>query len=296
MKSRAGAHPWPSGWRASTAASRSSSASTGGPTACRRRWSAATTAACSRPIRRRRGETARDAARRPRRGASQAEVRPRAPRRCSDAATAGENLMPPSIECALAAGHHRRVGAGAARGVRRVPRRHRRRGPAPSLERRPASTPCGRASHAWADAHGGRPAHRGRQARARRPLQRRRDDRGRRAPRRLRRHLRRHPLTRAGDRAVGGRGGRRPDRPVDPVRLAPRARAAGASSELARRAPRRHPGRPRRHRPGRATCRRSRAIGVEAVFTPKDFDLMTVMGRILDVIGAPRESQHAATA
>jgi (2R)-ethylmalonyl-CoA mutase len=39
-----------------------------------------------------------------------------------------------------------------------------------------------------------------------------------------------------------------------------------------------------------------RALGVRDVFTPKDFDLMTVMDRILDVIGAPRESQHAATA
>jgi ethylmalonyl-CoA mutase len=39
-----------------------------------------------------------------------------------------------------------------------------------------------------------------------------------------------------------------------------------------------------------------RAIGIRDVFTPKDFDLMTVMDRILDVIGAPRESQHAVGA
>jgi (2R)-ethylmalonyl-CoA mutase len=32
-----------------------------------------------------------------------------------------------------------------------------------------------------------------------------------------------------------------------------------------------------------------RALGVKAVFTPKDFDLMSVMDRILDVIGAPRD-------
>jgi (2R)-ethylmalonyl-CoA mutase len=38
------------------------------------------------------------------------------------------------------------------------------------------------------------------------------------------------------------------------------------------------------------------AMGIRAVFTPKDFDLMTVMDRILDVIGAPREAQRAATA
>ncbi len=31
-----------------------------------------------------------------------------------------------------------------------------------------------------------------------------------------------------------------------------------------------------------------RALGVKAVFTPKDYDLMGVMDRILDVIGAPR--------
>jgi (2R)-ethylmalonyl-CoA mutase len=39
-----------------------------------------------------------------------------------------------------------------------------------------------------------------------------------------------------------------------------------------------------------------RALGIRDVFTPKDFDLMTVMDRILDVIGAPREDRHAASA
>jgi (2R)-ethylmalonyl-CoA mutase len=39
-----------------------------------------------------------------------------------------------------------------------------------------------------------------------------------------------------------------------------------------------------------------RSLGVRDVFTPKDFDLMAVMDRILDVIGAPRESQRAASA
>jgi len=33
-----------------------------------------------------------------------------------------------------------------------------------------------------------------------------------------------------------------------------------------------------------------RSLGVKAVFTPKDFDLMDVMDRILDVIGAPRSA------
>jgi methylmalonyl-CoA mutase cobalamin-binding subunit len=37
-------------------------------------------------------------------------------------------------------------------------------------------------------------------------------------------------------------------------------------------------------------------LGVKAVFTPKDFDLMDVMDRILDVIGAPRADARAATA
>ncbi|TMA54789.1 MAG: hypothetical protein E6J75_13295, partial [Deltaproteobacteria bacterium] len=31
-----------------------------------------------------------------------------------------------------------------------------------------------------------------------------------------------------------------------------------------------------------------RSLGVKAVFTPKDFDVVDVMDRILDVIGAPR--------
>jgi (2R)-ethylmalonyl-CoA mutase len=40
-----------------------------------------------------------------------------------------------------------------------------------------------------------------------------------------------------------------------------------------------------------------RRLGVKAVFTPKDFDLMDVMDRILDVIGAPKdEAPRAASA
>src|SRR5947208_14430957 len=38
------------------------------------------------------------------------------------------------------------------------------------------------------------------------------------------------------------------------------------------------------------------ALGVKAVFTPKDFDLMDVMDRILDVIGAPRGETTALIA
>jgi (2R)-ethylmalonyl-CoA mutase len=39
-----------------------------------------------------------------------------------------------------------------------------------------------------------------------------------------------------------------------------------------------------------------RSLGVRAVFTPKDFDLMEVMDRILDVIGAPRAGATARAA
>ena len=39
-----------------------------------------------------------------------------------------------------------------------------------------------------------------------------------------------------------------------------------------------------------------RAMGIREIFTPKDFDLMAVMDRILDVIGAPRDTAHAASA
>ncbi len=39
-----------------------------------------------------------------------------------------------------------------------------------------------------------------------------------------------------------------------------------------------------------------RRLGVRAVFTPRDFDLMVVMDRILDVIGAPRDEPEARIA
>ena len=39
-----------------------------------------------------------------------------------------------------------------------------------------------------------------------------------------------------------------------------------------------------------------RRLGVKAVFTPRDFDLMAVMDRILDVIGAPRDEAEARVA
>jgi (2R)-ethylmalonyl-CoA mutase len=39
-----------------------------------------------------------------------------------------------------------------------------------------------------------------------------------------------------------------------------------------------------------------RDLGVKAVFTPKDYDLVDVMDRVLDVIGAPRVNGSAASA
>jgi (2R)-ethylmalonyl-CoA mutase len=39
-----------------------------------------------------------------------------------------------------------------------------------------------------------------------------------------------------------------------------------------------------------------RALGIRDVFTPKDFDLMDVMDRVLDVIGAPAAKRRAASA
>jgi (2R)-ethylmalonyl-CoA mutase len=39
-----------------------------------------------------------------------------------------------------------------------------------------------------------------------------------------------------------------------------------------------------------------RRLGVKAVFTPRDFDLMGVIDRILDVIGAPRHETEARVA
>ena len=39
-----------------------------------------------------------------------------------------------------------------------------------------------------------------------------------------------------------------------------------------------------------------RSLGVKAVFTPKDFDVVDVMDRILDVIGAPRTEAGARAA
>ncbi len=89
------------------------------------------------------------------------------------------------------------------------------------------------------------PAHAGRQARSRRPQQRRRADRGPGARRRLRGGLPGHPAHAGPDRRRRRGGGRRRRRPLDPVGLAPRARADGA-------------GGPARGRPGGRAGRRRR--------------------------------------
>ena len=102
-----------------------------------------------------------------------------------------ENIMPATIAAARAGRHHRRVGADAARGVRRVPRPHRRgRG-----RRRLGRGPRAAARRGGARIGGAGPPAEvpRRQARPRRPLQRRRADRRARPRRRHGRGLRGHP-------------------------------------------------------------------------------------------------------
>ena len=133
----------------------------------------------------------------------------------------------------------RRVGRGAARGVRRVPRAHRRgRG----------GRRAGRLGRARGAARGGRPRQRGaraaaedprRQAGPRRALQRRRADRRARARHRHGRRLRGHPPDAVADRRQRAAGGRPRRGPVDPLGLAPRAdphRRADAARPRRRRA------------------------------------------------------------
>src|SRR5262249_10968800 len=178
-----------------------------------------------------------------------------------DDAVAGKNLMPASIACARA-----RVTTGEWAGVlREIFGEYR---PATGVEGQQLRLETPRVAavrarvSAWTEAHGTRPrmgvgkpgragAHGRRQAGARRPLQRLRDDRGRRQARGLRCRVRGHPHDPAGDRAIGGRGGRRRARLVGAVRLAPRDRPHGARRAPAPGSPRRDPRRARRHRPRR---------------------------------------------
>ena len=118
-----------------------------------------------------------------------------------------------SIELAQRRRHHRRVGRGVARRVRRVPRPDRRVGAAVG---RTQWRVC-RAVAERVQVDGGGPAAvPGRQARPRRPLQRRRADRGGGPRRRHGGRVLGHPPHTRADRRVGARRGPRRDRPVDP--------------------------------------------------------------------------------
>ena len=121
----------------------------------------------------------------------------------------------------------------------------------------------------------------GRQARARRSLQRCRADRGRRARRRLRGRLPGDPSLPRGDRGGRARRGRRRDRSVDPLGIAPGARAAD----------------PRALRAndldvkvvvgGIVPSEDARTLldeGVVAVYTPKDFSLGAIMDDLLGIV------------
>ena len=95
------------------------------------------------------------------------------------AANNGSNIMPAIDRLRQSRGHHRRMGVRAARGVWRIPRRHRRRPRGAQRQRRPRRYPRrGRPRLAQARTPAEIP---GRQARARRALQWRRADRGARA-------------------------------------------------------------------------------------------------------------------
>ena len=145
----------------------------------------------------------------------------------------------------------RRVGRHPARGLRRLPRPDRRR-----RRRRARPTRAELAAvRARVDELAGadRPpaADPGRQAGPRRPLQRRRADRGPRPRRRHGGHLPGDPADAGADRRLGGPGGRRRGRPLDPLRLAPRADPRDGAT--AARAGRRGTGGGRRDHPGSPT-------------------------------------------
>ena len=96
-----------------------------------------------------------------------------------------------------------------------------------------------------------------------------------------------HPPDARADRRLGAAGGRPRDRPVDPLRLAPRADPGGDRG--AARARRAGAGGRRRHHPraGRApTCCQA---GAAAVYTPKDFDITRIMREIVALLAAEAE-------
>jgi len=160
---------------------------------------------------------------------------------------------------------HRRVGRGAAPGLGRVPRAHRRRPQraggggrprAPGAAARPRRRGLRAARAAPEDAGG--------QARARRPLQRRRTDRRARPRRRLRGGLRGHPPDPGADRRRRPGGGRARHRPLHPLRQ-PSAAGGRHPGPAAPRRVGRDPDRGRRHHPaggrrGAAPGRRRRRL------------------------------------
>lgn len=149
--------------------------------------------------------------------------------------------------------HDRRVGRGAARGLRRVPGADRRVLGAGRGHRGGGFGPVSGAPQGGADGQGdgGRQAPLpGRQARPGRPLQRRRADRRARPRRRLRGGLPGHPAHPGADRGRRPRGGRARGGPVRPVRLA-RPTGAGRTRTAPCGRCHRHPGDRRWHHPER---------------------------------------------
>ncbi len=72
--------------------------------------------------------------------------------------------------------------------------------------------------------------------------------------------------------------------PVGAVRLAPAGRCRRCCEGLRAAGPGRRPGRGRRDHPGRGRRGGCGEQGVARVFTPKDFGLTDIMGRIVDVV------------
>ena len=197
--------------------------------------------------------------------------------------------MPPSIAARQGRRHHRRMGRGAARGVRRIPRADRRRqGRAP---RRRGDLDEVRAEVERGLAPARPPAEvPGRQARPRRPFQRRRADRRARPRCGMEVVYEGIRLTPGADRQRGARGERPRRRPVDPVGLAPAAGARRDGADARGRA-RRHAGGRRRHHPAGGRERAEGAAASRAVYTPKDFELNRIMP---DIVGLVEHGGRAA--
>ena len=180
------------------------------------------------------------------------------------AADEQRNIMPATIAAAKAGVDDRRVGAGPARCVRRLPRADRRRRVVVRSVRGAARRNSRAGGRGLRRARAPDP-HPGRQARTRRALQRRRADRGACARRGHGGDLPGDPPHARADRGVGGRRGRGRRRALDPLRLTPGA-DPGHGPDAAR-ARRRRAGGDRRHHPRRPraeTARRRRGPRLHA--------------------------------